>query len=136
MSSGAGTAWWALVLYGVFAALTLGAMLVLPRLLGQRHRELTTDEQYESGLPMAEGGLPRRYSIEFFLVAILFVVFDLESVFIFAWAVTARRLGWVGYVEMLVFIALLMAALVYLWASGALDWGTGARQKARRRGGT
>jgi NADH-quinone oxidoreductase subunit A len=133
MSAGAGTAWWALVLYGVFAVITIGAMLVVPRIVGQRHRQLTTDEQYESGLPMA-GRLPRRFSIEFFLLAILFVVFDLESVFIFAWAVAARRLGWAGYVEIVVFVVLLVAALVYLWASGALDWGTSARLRATRKG--
>jgi NADH-quinone oxidoreductase subunit A len=132
MSDGVDTAWWALVLYGVFAAITIGAMLIVPRLVGQRHRQLTTDEQYESGLPMA-GGLPRRYSVEFFLVAILFVVFDLESVFIFAWAVAARRLGWAGYIEIAVFIVLLVAALVYLWVGGALEWGTSARQRAARR---
>jgi NADH-quinone oxidoreductase subunit A len=78
--------------------------------------------------------LPRRFSIEFFLLAILFVVFDLESVFIFAWAVAARRLGWAGYVEIVVFVVLLVAALVYLWASGALDWGTSARLRATRKG--
>jgi NADH-quinone oxidoreductase subunit A len=130
--SGSGTAWWALVLYVVFAAVTIGAMVLIPRIAGERHRGLTTDERYESGLPMA-GELPRRHSIEFFLVAILFVVFDLESVFIFAWAVAARRLGWAGYIEIAVFIVLLVAALIYLWASGSLDWGTSGRQRAARK---
>ena len=56
-----------------------------------------------------------------------FVIFDLEAVFIFAWAVAARELGWAGYWEIFVFIAILAAALVYLWRLGALDWGPSRR---------
>ncbi len=57
-----------------------------------------------------------------------FVIFDLESVFLFAWAVCVRQAGWAGYVEILVFVGVLLAALVYLWREGALDWGTGRQQ--------
>lgn len=119
-------------LYVVLVAVTVGAMLVVPQLLGQRHRERATGERYESGLPAA-GDLPRRFSIEFYLVAILFVVFDLEAAFLFAWAVAARRLGWRGYAEMVVFVVLLLVALVYLWRTGALDWGTGGRRRRAAR---
>ena len=64
-----------------------------------------------------------------------FVVFDLEAVFVFAWAVALRPLGWRGYAEALVFMALLLAGLVYLWRDGALDWGTSSRMRRRRRQG-
>ena len=58
-----------------------------------------------------------------------FVVFDVESIYIFAWAIAWRELGWTGYIEVLVFIGILLAALVYLWRLGALDWGTVGRLK-------
>jgi NADH-quinone oxidoreductase subunit A len=128
----ASIAWWAVAFYLVLAATVVATMLLVPSLLGQRHRDRTTGERYESGLPAA-GDLPRRFSIEFYIVAMLFVVFDLESAFIFAWAVAAREVGWAGYIEILVFVLLLAAALVYLWKTGALDWGTSGRRRAARR---
>jgi NADH-quinone oxidoreductase subunit A len=127
------TSTWGVVIYLLLAASVVATMLLVPAVLGQRHRERTTGERYESGLPPASD-LPARYSIEFYLVAMLFVVFDLESAFIFAWAVVARHLGWRGYIEMLVFVVLLLAALAYLWRRGALDWATSRRRRrpARR----
>jgi NADH-quinone oxidoreductase subunit A len=127
----AATAAWAVVLYVALTVVVLATMLALPAVLGQRHRGLTTGERYESGLPPA-GGLPRRFSISFYLVAILFVVFDLEAAFIFAWAVAARDVGWTGYIALAVFIAILIAGLVYEWATGSLDWGTSRRRRASR----
>ena len=123
---------WPFLLYAVLAVLVTAALLGVTALLGQRHRDLTTDVRYESGLPPA-GPLPRRFSIEFYQVAVFFVIFDLEAVFIFAWAIGLRESGWQGYAEVLVFIVLLLAGLVYLWRLGALDWGTSARLRARRR---
>jgi NADH-quinone oxidoreductase subunit A len=123
---------WPFLLYVVLAVLATGALIGVTALLGQRHRDLTTDVRYESGLPPA-GPLPQRFSIEFYEVAVFFVVFDLEAVFVFAWAIGLRESGWRGYVEALVFIVLLLAGLVYLWRLGALDWGTSARLRSRRR---
>ncbi len=60
--------------------------------------------------------------MKFYLVAMFFVIFDLETVFIFAWAIAFREVGWTGYIEMLVFVGVLVAALIYLWRLGALDW--------------
>src|SRR5450830_1611655 len=88
---------------------------------------------YESGIKPA-GPLPKRLSVEFYQVALFFVIFDLEAVFIFAWAVNARRLGWTGYLEIVVFVALLFAGLVYLWKVGGLDWGAAGRRRRLRRG--
>jgi NADH-quinone oxidoreductase subunit A len=99
----------------------IGGLLVLSHLLGQRHREQATGDPFESGIvPVGSGRL--RFPVRFYLVGVLFVIFDLEAVFIFAWAVAAREVGWTGYVEMLVFIGVLVAALAYLWRIGALDW--------------
>jgi len=102
-------------------------MIVLSHFLGQRHRERATGEPYESGMPVT-GSARVRLTARFYLVALCFVIFDLEAVFIFAWAVSAREVGWAGYIEVLVFIAILAAALVYLWRLGALDWGRSARR--------
>jgi NADH-quinone oxidoreductase subunit A len=123
---------WPFLVYAVLAVLVTAAMIGVTALLGQRHRDLTTDVRYESGLPPA-GPLPRRFSIEFYQVAVFFVVFDLEAVFVFAWAIGLRESGWSGYLVVLVFIVLLLAGLVYLWRQGALDWGTSARLRAQRR---
>ncbi len=129
--SGAG---WPFLVYAVIALVLPAIIIGGASVLGQRHRELTTGTRYESGLPPASP-LPRRFSIEFYQIAVFFVVFDLEAVFIFAWAVALRQVGWRGYAEALVFIALLLAGLVYLWRVGALDWGTSSRLRRKRRQG-
>jgi NADH-quinone oxidoreductase subunit A len=120
-------------LYAALVVLLAGAILLVSSLLGQRSRSPNRAIPYESGIRPA-GPLPRRLSIEFYQVALFFVIFDLEAVFIFAWAVNARKLGWTGYAEVAVFVVLLLAGLVYLWKVGALDWGSSARRRAMARG--
>ena len=99
----------------------MSAILIGSYLLGQRHTEPATGAPYEGGI-VSEGSARVRLSARFYLVAIFFVVFDLEAVFLFAWAVAGRETGWAGYWEVLVFIGVLVAALVYLSKAGALDW--------------
>src|SRR5262245_23406282 len=101
-------------------------MLALSYLLGQRHQERATGEPYESGI-VSTGSARLRFPAQFYLVAMLFVIFDLEAVFIFAWAIAFRELGWGGYVGALVFIGVLVAALIYAWRLGILDWGSYGR---------
>ena len=98
-------------------------------LLGPRHSDPATGQPYEGGI-VSEGSAHVRFSVRYYLVAIFFVIFDLEAVFLFAWAIAARELGWAGYGEVLLFVALLGAALIYLWKIGALDW---AREPHRSR---
>ncbi len=113
---------WPLAVFFVSAVLIVAAILGLSYVLGQRHRERATGEPYESGI--ASTGTARiRFDIKFYLVGMLFLIFDLEAVFLYAWAVSVRESGWAGYLEAIVFIAVLAAALVYLWRVGALDWG-------------
>ena len=112
---------------GVYTALVLGlvtAMLGLSYVLGQRHHDRSTDSPYESGI-LSEGSARVRLSAKFYLVAMFFVIFDLEAIFIFAWAVAVRETGWTGYVEVFIFITVLLVALGYLWRVGALEWGSG-----------
>jgi len=98
-------------------------MIGISSLLGERHREKQTDEPYESGI-VSTGTARVRFDVKFYLIAMFFVLFDLEAVFIFSWAVSIRETGWSGYGEMMVFIAILAATLVYLWRINALEWGS------------
>jgi NADH-quinone oxidoreductase subunit A len=113
---------WPLLVYAVFVVILAAGMIVVPYFLGQRHRERATGEVYESGM-VATGTARLRFPANYYLLAMFFVIFDLESVFIYAWAVSARQAGWVAYGQICIFIALLLAALGYLWGTGALDWG-------------
>jgi len=117
---------WPILLYFALVLLLVASMLALSSVLGQKHRDRATGSPYEAGI-VSEGSARVRLSSKFYLVAMLFVVFDLEAVFIFAWAVVSRELGWSGYIEAVVFIAVLVGALVYLWRVGALDWAPGSR---------
>jgi NADH-quinone oxidoreductase subunit A len=123
---------WPAALYAVLVLIVAGLILTLSWLLGERQSHGSEAEQYESGIKPA-GPLPRRLSVEFYQIALFFVIFDLEAVFIFAWAVSARRLGWPGYLELLFFVLLLFAGLVYLWRTGALDWGPAGRRRREAR---
>jgi NADH-quinone oxidoreductase subunit A len=112
---------WPLVLYFAFVVFLVAAVLIVSYLLGQRHSDPATREPYEGGI-VSEGSARVRFSARYYLVAMFFVVFDLEAVFLFAWAGAARELGWAGYCEVLLFVGVLVAALIYLWKVGALDW--------------
>jgi NADH-quinone oxidoreductase subunit A len=80
------------------------------------------DAPFECGSESSGGQI--RLSVKFYLTAILFVVFDIESVFVYPWAIHFRDLGWVGLAEMLSFLAVLLVALAYVWRKGALEWET------------
>jgi NADH-quinone oxidoreductase subunit A len=112
--------WQFLVYFAAVIALAAG-MIGLSYFLGQRHKDRQTGEPYESGI-VSTGSARMRFDAKFYLMAMFFVIFDLESMFILAWAVAARQAGWSGYVEALIFVGVLVAALVYLWRIGALDW--------------
>ncbi len=119
---------WQLIVYGAGVLAVVVGLLLVSALLGQRHKERTTDDPYESGI-IPTGSARIRFDVKFYLMAVFFVIFDLEAVFIFAWAVAARRLGWVAYAEILIFVGFLLLALVYLWRVGALDWGTAKHRR-------
>jgi len=80
-----------------------------------------TEQPYEGGI-VSTGSARLRFSADFYLIAMFFVIFDLESVFIFAWAVVVRQAGWLGYVTVVIFAGILLASLAYLWRARALDW--------------
>ena len=103
-------------------------MLGVSSLLASKAWGRSKNEPFESGM-LPTGGARLRLSAKFYLVAMLFVIFDIEALFLFAWSVSVRESGWTGFVEALVFIAILLAGLVYLFRVGALDWAPEARRK-------
>jgi NADH-quinone oxidoreductase subunit A len=123
--------YWPLLVYAACVVALLVLMLGLSYVLGQRHREPATGQTYESGI-VSQGSARLRMSAKFFLLAVFFVIFDLEVIFLVAWAVAARALGWAGYAAAAAFIGVLGVALAYLWRAGALDWGTTALLLRRR----
>jgi NADH-quinone oxidoreductase subunit A len=112
---------WPFGLYFLIVIFLAAAMLGLSSILGQRHLERATGIPYEGGI-LPEGSARVRLSAKFYLLAMFFVIFDLESIFIYAWAVAARELGWAAYGVIAIFIGVLLAVLGYLWRSGGLDW--------------
>lgn len=114
---------WPLVLFFIASLVMVAGMIAVSALLGQRHKERTTGDPFESGI-VPTGTARIRFDIKFYLMAMFFVIFDLEAVFVYLWAVNVRRLGWSGYLEILFFITLLLIALFYLWRVGGLDWRT------------
>jgi len=112
---------WPLLLYFVLVLLLVIGMLAVSYVLGERHRDRATGAPYEAGI-VSEGSARVRRSARFYLIAMFFVVFDLEAVFLFSWAIAARELGWAGFWEALIFTVVLLAALVYLGRIGALIW--------------
>jgi len=130
--SASGTALWPLAVFFILVVALTVAIVSLSALLGQRHMENRTGEPYESGVPPT-GSARIRFGVKFYLMAMFFVIFDLEAVFVFAWANSALSVGWSGYIEIAIFIAVLGIALFYLWRVGALDWGSrGERPKNRK----
>jgi len=120
---------WALAVYCGATIALVALVLVASNYLGERHRELATGDAFESGIvPVHRARLKMR--AQFFIVAMLFVIFDVEAVYVLTWAVVARDVGWIGYIELAIFIGVLLATLAYLWRRGALDWSP--RTPARR----
>jgi NADH-quinone oxidoreductase subunit A len=124
---------WPLAVYFAAAVALIALMLGLSHVLGQRHRDRTTGEPYESGI-IPTGSAWMQFDVKYYLVAMFFVIFDLEALFIFAWAVSLRETGWAGFIEALIFIVILVAGLAYVWSMGALDWGPSRPGNGRKAG--
>jgi NADH-quinone oxidoreductase subunit A len=113
---------WPFLLYTALVFILLAAILTLSYLLGQHHREKSTDLPYEGGIEQT-GSARLRFSAQFYVVAMLFVIFDVEAVFIMLWALGFYELGWPGYIGVAIFIVQLVVVLIYEWGIGALDFG-------------
>ena len=113
---------WPFLVYAIAVVLLVSGMLLLSHFLGQRHSEHATDEPYESGI-LETGSARVRFPINYYIVALLFVIFDIEAIFIIAWGIAVKELGWTGYISIVIFIGILISLLIYEWRIGALDFG-------------
>ncbi len=108
----------------VFTALALvvsGVIMLLSQIAGRPNRSQTKVTPYECGVP-GIGNARERFSVKFYLIAVLFILFDIEIVFFYPWAVAFDHLGLLALVEMMLFIAILFVGYIYVWKKGALEW--------------
>jgi len=97
-------------------------VMVATGVLGPRAKGKMKNEAYESGVGLVIGAVDQKFSVKFYLLAILFLIFDIEAVFMYPWAVCVRELGWFGFTEMVVFMLLLLTGLIYILKKGVLNW--------------
>ncbi len=108
------------ILMAISCAIAIG-MVTATTLLGPKRSFPDKDEPFECGESQIVSPY-QRFSVKFYLVAVLFILFDIEAVFLFPWAVLYQRLGWFGLIEMIVFLLILGVGLMYVWVRGGLDW--------------
>jgi NADH-quinone oxidoreductase subunit A len=116
-----------LLLYSGIVLFLAGVIIVLSFVLGERHSGKLTGEPYESGIAPS-GNARLRFSGKFYIVAMFFVIFDLEAVFFAAWAIAFKEAGWSGYIGILIFVLLLVTVLIYEWRMGALNFAQSGRE--------
>jgi len=109
------------------AMIVAGALVAISFLLGKRVRNRVKDSPYESGIAPT-GSARERFSVKFYLVAIVFILFDIEAVFLYPWAVVYRELKLFGFFEMLLFVVLILSGFFYIWKKGALDWSQDSKE--------
>jgi len=120
------------VLVQALLAMAVAAGLItVSFVLGQRVRNRVKDMPYESGI-IPTGDARHRFSVKFYLVAMLFILFDIEAIFLYPWAVVYRELKMFAFVEMLVFVVLILSGFFYIWKKGALDWSPVATTERKR----
>lgn len=119
---------WPFAIYLLSVAGLCGLMLLVSSIAGGRDWGRAKNDPFESGV-VSSGGAHIRFSAKFYLVAMFFVIFDVEALFLYAWAVSVREDGWAGFIEVTIFVVVLLVGLVYLWRLGALDWAPEARKR-------
>jgi NADH-quinone oxidoreductase subunit A len=110
-----------IIILAVLALVVSGVIMLLSSIAGRPGRSQTETSPYECGVPVL-GNARERFSIKFYLIGVLFILFDIEIVFFYPWAVTFDQLGLLALVEMLLFIAILLVGYAYVWKKGALEW--------------
>jgi NADH-quinone oxidoreductase subunit A len=105
----------------IISTILTAFFIVLGTIFGPRRKTLRKQAPYESGMqPIGPG--TRRMNVRYYLVAVLFILFDVEVIFFYPWAVNFRLMGLFGFIEMLVFVAILLVGYVYVWKKGAFEW--------------
>ena len=123
MPSSQSEVYFPILLQILLATLVGGALVALGAILGQRVKNRVKDSPYECGVQPI-GTARERFSVKYYLVAMLFILFDIEAIFLFPWAVVYRELKMFAFVEMLLFIVLALAGFFYIWKKGVLNWAT------------
>ncbi len=111
-----------LVVFAAAVFVLIAVLLFISAWLGEKKPSSEKLRPYESGI-IPTGTARLRYPVPFFLVAIFFLIFDVEGAYIFSWAVAVKRIGWTGWIQMSFFIVMLLLGLVYIWQKGGLEWG-------------
>lgn len=110
----------AMALLGI--AIVIPLFMLVTTVIGPRAGGKAKNDPYESGVQHMIGLAEQKFSVKYYLLAILFLLFDIEAVFMYPWAVSVRELGWFGFTEMVVFMALLLTGLIYILKKGVLNW--------------
>lgn len=103
-------------------AFTIPTVMVLTGFIGPRSGGVVKNDIYESGISTMVGTARQRFSVKYYLVAILFIIFDIEAIFMLPWAVIVPELGWHGFIVMILFMLTLLQGLIYVYRKGALKW--------------
>jgi NADH-quinone oxidoreductase subunit A len=114
--------WFPVVLILLIGAGFAGGNLVLSQFIGPHNPTPEKSAPYECGMP-AVGDARERQSVKYYLVAMVFLLFDIEVAFLYPWAMALRDLRWLGFIQIVVFFALLSSGFIYIWRKGVLDWG-------------
>lgn len=112
---------WPVVAYGVMVLILAAGMVVVSYLIGQRHQSRSRDVPYESGIDPT-GSARVSYDASYYMIAVFYLIFDVEAAILLSWVVAFRELGWQGYAGAMVFTLTLVLGLVYVWKLGALGW--------------
>ncbi len=105
----------------IIAAVLAATLIAISYIFGKKVRNKVKDMPYESGM-VPTGDARQRFSVKFYLVAMLFILFDIEAIFLYPWVVVYRELKMFAFVEMLIFVVLILSGFLYIWKKGALDW--------------
>jgi NADH-quinone oxidoreductase subunit A len=126
VSEGALSPWepgvFSLVVFGLMITALIALLLFIASWLGEKTSNIEKLRPYESGI-IPTGSARLRYPVPFYLVAIFFLLFDVEGAYIFAWAIAWEKLGWSGWLQITFFIGVLILGLAYIWRKGGLEWG-------------
>jgi len=124
--------WFPVLIQLVIAIGVAGAMIGFSALLGRRVKDSAKSMPYESGMKPV-GNARERFSVKFYLVAMVFILFDIEAIFLYPWAVIYRQLKFFAFFEMLLFIVLVLCGFFYIWKKGVLNWSIDEQRPATRR---
>ena len=117
-----------LTIFGVLILVFIASQLFVAHWLGEKKKTKEKSRAYESGV-IPTGTARLRYPVPFYLVAIFFLLFDVEAAFIFSWAIAFKELGWAGWLQISFFIVVLILGLIYIWNKGGLEWGPKAKKR-------